>query len=56
MGSPDLLVNNAALINTPAPLWKVTEDDFSQVIDVNIKGVSNVIRVAVAMMIARGTG
>jgi NAD(P)-dependent dehydrogenase (short-subunit alcohol dehydrogenase family) len=28
MGVPDLLINNAALINTPAPLWKVSAAEF----------------------------
>ncbi len=36
---PDLLVNNAATINRNAPLWKVPAEEFSQVIDINIKGV-----------------
>jgi NAD(P)-dependent dehydrogenase (short-subunit alcohol dehydrogenase family) len=43
-GPPDLLVNNAATINRNAPLWKVPAEEFSRVIDVNIKGVVNVIR------------
>jgi NAD(P)-dependent dehydrogenase (short-subunit alcohol dehydrogenase family) len=43
-GAPDLLINNAALINRNAPLWKVPAKEFSDVIDVNIKGVTNVIR------------
>jgi NAD(P)-dependent dehydrogenase (short-subunit alcohol dehydrogenase family) len=55
-GAPDLLVNNAAIINRNAPLWKVPVDEFSQVIDVNIKGVANVIRHFVPAMIIRGTG
>ncbi|MEM9478954.1 MAG: SDR family oxidoreductase [Verrucomicrobiota bacterium] len=43
-GAPDLVLNNAALINDTAPLWEVPEEEFSRVIDVNIKGVHNVIR------------
>ena len=54
--APDLLVNNAALINANAPLWEVPADEFSQVIDVNIKGVTNVIRHFVPAMIRRGSG
>src|SRR4051794_13327898 len=42
-GPPDLLVNNAALMNTPASLWEVPADEFDAVIDVNVKGVANVI-------------
>ena len=28
VGPPDLLINNAALMNTPAPLWEVDPDEF----------------------------
>lgn len=54
--APDLLLNNAALINRNAPLWQVSAREFSDVIDVNIKGVTNVIRHFVPAMIARGRG
>ena len=54
--APDLLLNNAALINRNAPLWKVPVQEFSDVIDVNIKGVANVIRHFVPAMIARRSG
>ncbi len=53
---PDLLINNAALVNHPAPLWLVSSEDFSQLIDVNIKGTANVIRHFVPAMIARKSG
>src|SRR5689334_22350380 len=43
-GPPSLLLNNAALVNHNAPLWEIGPDEFNQVIDVNIKGVFNVIR------------
>ncbi len=54
--APDLLLNNAALINRNAPLWQVPAAEFSDVIDVNIKGVANVIRHFVPPMIARRSG
>lgn len=54
--APDLLLNNAALINRTAPLWEVPAEEFSGVIDVNIKGVANVIRHFVPAMIKRGRG
>jgi NAD(P)-dependent dehydrogenase (short-subunit alcohol dehydrogenase family) len=54
--APDLLLNNAALINRNAPLWKISAPEFSDVIDVNLKGVANVIRHFVPAMIARRTG
>ena len=55
-GVPDFLVNNAALMNRPAPLWEVPEDEFSSLIDVNVKGTANVIRAFVPAMIERGIG
>jgi NAD(P)-dependent dehydrogenase (short-subunit alcohol dehydrogenase family) len=55
-GPPDLLLNNAALINRNARLWEIGADEFSRVIDVNIKGVANVIRHFVPAMVARRTG
>lgn len=55
-GPPDLLLNNAALMNRTAPLWEVPADEFDAVVDVNIKGVANVIRHFVPAMVARQTG
>jgi len=54
--APDLLLNNAALINRNARLWEVPAEDFSRVIDVNIKGVTNVIRHFAPAMVARRSG
>lgn len=55
-GPPDLLLNNAALIARNAPLWEVPAEEFSAVIDVNIKGVASVIRHFVPAMVARRSG
>jgi NAD(P)-dependent dehydrogenase (short-subunit alcohol dehydrogenase family) len=55
-GAPDLLLNNAGLINRNAPLWEVGAEEFSRVIDVNLKGTANVIRHFVPAMIQRGRG
>ena len=55
-GPPDFLLNNAALINNPAPLWEITSREFDRLIDVNIKGVANVLRHFVPAMVARGEG
>jgi len=55
-GAPDLLINNAALMNKPAPLWKIPPEEFSRLMDVNIKGIANVIRVFVPEMIKAGRG
>jgi NAD(P)-dependent dehydrogenase (short-subunit alcohol dehydrogenase family) len=55
-GVPDLLVNNAAVMNTPAVLWEVPADEFDRLIDVNVKGVANVIRAFVPAMVNRKSG
>jgi NAD(P)-dependent dehydrogenase (short-subunit alcohol dehydrogenase family) len=55
-GTPDLLINNAATIHRNAKLWKVPAQEFSQVIDANIKGVANVIRHFVPAMVQRRRG
>jgi NAD(P)-dependent dehydrogenase (short-subunit alcohol dehydrogenase family) len=54
--SIDLLINNAALMNRPAPLWEISAREFSDLIDVNIKGVAHCIRHFVPTMVARGSG
>ncbi len=55
-GPPDLLINNAAVINPNAPLWKVSADEFQSVVDVNLCGVVNVIRHFAPAMIAKQSG
>jgi NAD(P)-dependent dehydrogenase (short-subunit alcohol dehydrogenase family) len=56
MGPPDFLINNAGLMNRPAPLWKVSADEMGKVVSVNILGVTNVIRAFVPAMVERGSG
>ena len=55
-GAPDLLLNNAGIINRNAPLWEVPADEFAQVISVNIAGVANSIRNFTPAMIEAGSG
>jgi NAD(P)-dependent dehydrogenase (short-subunit alcohol dehydrogenase family) len=56
LGPPDLLLNNAALINRNAPLWQLAAEEFDPVIDVNIKGVANVLRHFLPAMVERKSG
>ncbi len=56
VGPPDLLINNAAIINANAPLWNVPCDEFSRMIDINIKGMFHVLRHFVPAMIDAGKG
>lgn len=55
-GPPDLLLNNAAVVNRNAALWQVPPQEFSDVIDVNIKGVAYVVHAFVPAMVARKKG
>ena len=54
--TPDLLINNAAVMNTPAPLWKVPAEEFANLVNVNVTGVANVIREFVPAMVAAQKG
>ena len=55
-GAPDLLINNAALMNQPGPLWEQGDRSFTQLVDVNLRGVANVIRHFVPAMVAAKKG
>ena len=55
-GAPDLLLNNAAVINANARLWEISAREFSEVVDTNLKGVANVIRHFAPAMVQRKTG
>jgi NAD(P)-dependent dehydrogenase (short-subunit alcohol dehydrogenase family) len=55
-GPADYVLNNAAVINSKASLWQVENRDFSDEIDINIKGVVNVVRHFAPAMIRRKRG
>lgn len=55
-GVPDLLLNNAATINQNACLWEVPCEEFSDVVDINIKGVYHVVRAFTPAMLERQSG
>lgn len=55
-GPPDLLVNNAGLINANNALWNVPADEFQRVMGVNIAGTFHTIRHFVPAMIEAGRG
>jgi len=55
-GVPDLLINNAAIINKNAALWEISENDFSSLIDINVKGVFYICKACLPAMIERGSG
>lgn len=55
-GAPDLVLNNAAIINKNARLWEVSAAEFSRVVDVNLKGTGNVLRHLLPEMTAQRHG
>lgn len=55
-GPPDLLINNAGVINRNAPLWELDAAEFDEVMQVNVRGVANMVRHFVPAMRARKTG
>lgn len=55
-GPPDLLIANAAMMLDPAPLWTIPAANFNDIVDVNIKGVANLIRAFLPAMVAKKHG
>jgi NAD(P)-dependent dehydrogenase (short-subunit alcohol dehydrogenase family) len=55
-GPPDLLICNAAVINRNQPLWEVSDDEISEVLDINVRAVASLIRCFVPSMLSRRTG
>ncbi len=55
-GPPHLLINNAALMNHPAPLWEVDAAEVDAMLAVNLGGTVNLIRHFVPPMIEAGRG
>lgn len=56
LGVPDLVLNNAAIINPNAPLWETSAEEFSRIIDINIKGPAAMMRHLLPAMLKRGAG
>lgn len=52
----DLILNNAAIINKNNPLWEIDPQEFSQLVDINIKGTFYVLRYFLPSMISRKQG
>ncbi|WP_009966067.1 SDR family oxidoreductase [Verrucomicrobium spinosum] len=55
-GTPDLLINNAAIINRSVPVWELNADEVANILDVNVKGTIAMIRGLAPAMIAQGGG
>ncbi|MBF0289979.1 MAG: SDR family oxidoreductase, partial [SAR324 cluster bacterium] len=53
---PDMLINNAAVMNRPSSLWEISAEEFSEIVDVNIKGVAHVVQAFVPAMVQQKSG
>ena len=56
LGCPDLLVNNAGIINANAKLKDVSPEEFAQVLSTNLGGTHNMIRAFLPFMEEEGKG
>jgi NAD(P)-dependent dehydrogenase (short-subunit alcohol dehydrogenase family) len=55
-GAPDIVINNAGIINRNAPLWRVGDREFTEVLDINVRGTVNVIRAFIPNMMKKHHG
>jgi len=55
-GAPDLLLNNAAVINRNEKLWRISETEFSELMEINVGGVVRVLRHFVPAMLLQRRG
>jgi len=55
-GRIDVLVNNAGVVGRAAPVWEQSDDDWTAVMDVNLKGTFYCCRAAIPLMRERDYG
>ncbi len=55
-GAPDIIINNASILNKQAPLWTISSKEFNNVLTVDVFGTANVIRAFVPAMVAQKKG
>lgn len=55
-GVPDLILNNAGVINANARLWEIEAREFDEVMNTNLRGTVNVIRHFAPPMVERKRG
>ncbi len=56
IGTPDLLINGAAIINRSAPLWEIPAQEMDDILAINIAGTANFIRHFTPAMMENGSG
>jgi NAD(P)-dependent dehydrogenase (short-subunit alcohol dehydrogenase family) len=54
--APDLLINNAGIMNRLSPVWEQGDREFTKLVDVNIRGTQNLLRHFVPAMVAQKKG
>ncbi|MFY9935068.1 MAG: SDR family NAD(P)-dependent oxidoreductase [Streptosporangiaceae bacterium] len=56
IGPVDVLINSAGIVGANKPLLETTDDEWRQVLDVNVLGMVNAMRVFIPGMLERGWG
>ena len=56
IGTPDLLINNAGIINQNARLTEISPEEFASVLSVNLGGIHNMISSFIPLMEKKGSG
>jgi len=55
-GTPNLIINNASIINNRSKMWEIKEEEFKEVININLIGSFNVIKAFSQEMINSNNG
>jgi len=53
---PGYVINNAAIINQPEPVWRISEQAFNELLQVNVLGMHNVVRAFLPAMLEAKRG
>lgn len=53
---PDMLINNAGVMNDPAPLWEIEPKVFASLMAINVAGSVHMLRAFIPGMLAAGKG
>ncbi|XP_038892442.1 NADPH-dependent pterin aldehyde reductase-like isoform X1 [Benincasa hispida] len=53
---PDIIVNNAALASRKSKIWEIEDEEVDNVIDTNVKGIINVMRHFIPLLIHNKQG
>jgi len=54
IGVPNLVLNNAGIINQSAPIWDVSGEEFDEVMRINVGGTARILRHFLPMLIEAG--